>query len=114
MPDAQAGAATAQRASPLLPIPDSRSESSAPCCPALLPSLQGVIHYNDAKIQLLDLPGIIEGAAEGRGRGRQVIAVCKSADLLLMVLDAGKPHYHREILTRELEAVSAPSSCWGP
>lgn len=40
------------------------------------------------------------------GRGRQVIAVCKSADLLLMVLDAGKPHYHREILTRELEAVS--------
>ena len=41
------------------------------------------------------------------GRGRQVIAVCKSADLLLMVLDAGKPHYHREILTRELEAVRA-------
>lgn len=29
------------------------------------------------------------------GRGRQVIAVCKSADLLLMVLDASKPHYHR-------------------
>ncbi len=39
------------------------------------------------------------------GRGRQVIAVCKSADLLLMVLDAGKPHFHREILTRELESV---------
>jgi uncharacterized protein len=39
------------------------------------------------------------------GRGRQVIAVCKSADLLLMVLDAGKPHYHKEILTRELESV---------
>lgn len=70
-----------------------------------LTCIPGVIHYNDAKIQMLDLPGIIEGAAEGKGRGRQVIAVCKSADLLLMVLDAGKPHYHREILTRELEAV---------
>ena len=70
-----------------------------------LTCIPGVIHYNDSKIQLLDLPGIIEGAAEGKGRGRQVIAVCKSADLLLMVLDAGKPHYHREILTRELEAV---------
>lgn len=67
--------------------------------------MPGVIHYNDAKIQLLDLPGIIEGAAEGKGRGRQVIAVCKSADLLLMVLDATKPWTHREILTRELEAV---------
>ena len=55
-----------------------------------LTCIPGVIHYNDAKIQLLDLPGIIEGASEGRGRGRQVIAVAKSADLILMVLDATK------------------------
>jgi ribosome-interacting GTPase 1 len=33
---------------------------------------QGIIEYMEAKIQLLDLPGIIEGAAEGKGRGRQV------------------------------------------
>ncbi|KAK9840047.1 hypothetical protein WJX74_002550 [Apatococcus lobatus] len=70
-----------------------------------LTCIPGVIHYNDAKIQLLDLPGIIEGAAQGKGRGRQVIAVCKSADLLLMVLDASKPHAHRQILTQELESV---------
>lgn len=70
-----------------------------------LTCIPGIIHYNDAKIQLLDLPGIIEGAAQGKGRGRQVIAVCKSADLLLMVLDATKPHTHKEILTRELESV---------
>ena len=37
-----------------------------------LTCIPGVIHYNDSKIQLLDLPGIIEGAAEGKGRGRQV------------------------------------------
>ena len=35
----------------------------------------------------------------------QVIAVCKSADMLLMVLDATKPWSHKEILTRELESV---------
>ena len=33
-----------------------------------LTCIPGVIHYNDAKIQLLDLPGIIEGAAEGKGK----------------------------------------------
>jgi len=70
-----------------------------------LTCIPGVIHYNDAKIQLLDLPGIIEGAAQGKGRGRQVIAVAKSADLVLMVLDASKSTGHKEILTRELEAV---------
>ena len=32
-----------------------------------LTCIPGVIHYNEAKIQLLDLPGIIEGAAEGKG-----------------------------------------------
>ena len=69
-----------------------------------LTCIPGVIHYKDTKIQLLDLPGIIEGAAHGKGRGRQVIAVCKSADLVLMVLDASKSHGHKEILTRELEA----------
>lgn len=37
-----------------------------------LTCIPGIIEYNDAKIQLLDLPGIIEGASEGRGRGRQV------------------------------------------
>ena len=70
-----------------------------------LTCIPATIHYNDAKLQLLDLPGIIEGAVHGRGRGRQVIAVCKSADLLLMVLDAARPHAHKAILTAELEAV---------
>jgi len=55
-----------------------------------LTCIPGVIHYNDAKIQLLDLPGIIEGAADGKGRGRQVIAVAKNSDMVLMVLDATK------------------------
>ena len=31
-----------------------------------------IMHYNDTKIQLLDLPGIIEGASEGKGRGKLV------------------------------------------
>lgn len=56
-------------------------------------------------MQLLDLPGIIEGAADGKGRGRQVIGVGKSADLILMVLDAQKGDAQKIKLTAELEAV---------
>lgn len=37
-----------------------------------LTCIPGVIEYKGANIQLLDLPGIIEGAAQGKGRGRQV------------------------------------------
>jgi len=70
-----------------------------------LTCIPGVLHINDAKMQLLDLPGIIEGAAGGKGRGRQVIAVGKSADLILMVLDCSKHVEQRRKLHKELEAV---------
>ncbi|KAJ3011631.1 Developmentally-regulated GTP-binding protein 2 [Thoreauomyces humboldtii] len=70
-----------------------------------LTCIPGKINYNGAQIQLLDLPGIIEGASQGKGRGRQVIAVAKTADLILMMLDATKPLRQRELLEAELEAV---------
>ena len=67
--------------------------------------MPGKISYNGAQIQLLDLPGIIEGAAQGKGRGRQVIAVAKTSDLILMMLDVSKGPKQRELLEAELEAV---------
>jgi ribosome-interacting GTPase 1 len=41
-----------------------------------------VLEYGGAEIQILDLPGIIEGASEGKGRGRQVISAAKVGTLL--------------------------------
>jgi ribosome-interacting GTPase 1 len=70
-----------------------------------LTCIPGVIEYKDAKIQLLDLPGIIEGASKGLGRGKQVIGVARTADLILMMLDAEKAAIQRVLLTKELEAV---------
>ncbi|KCV71565.1 hypothetical protein H696_02505 [Fonticula alba] len=70
-----------------------------------LTCIPGKIKYDGADIQLLDLPGIIEGAAQGRGRGRQVIAVARTADMVLMVLDATKADVQRAKLEAELEAV---------
>jgi uncharacterized protein len=70
-----------------------------------LTCIPGVLRINNANIQLLDLPGIIEGAASGKGRGRQVIAVGKSSDLIMMVLDAQKGEEQKAKITRELESV---------
>lgn len=70
-----------------------------------LTAIPGVLEYGGAEIQVLDLPGIIEGAAEGKGRGRQVISAAKTSDLILMVLDATKRAEQRALLEGELEAV---------
>lgn len=64
-----------------------------------------MLEYGGAEIQILDLPGIIEGAAEGKGRGRQVISAAKTSDMILMVLDATKKAEQRRLLEQELEAV---------
>ncbi|KAJ7596722.1 developmentally regulated GTP-binding protein [Mycena floridula] len=71
-----------------------------------LTAIPGVIEYKDsARIQLLDLPGIVEGASQGRGRGRQVVSTAKTADLILIMLDATKSDEQRRLLEIELDAV---------
>ena len=89
-----------------------QSPGAASCFSAAYPFFaQQVIHQtvqDQPDIRRQTGSGMILLAPPGAcdaGRGRQVIAVCKSADLLLMVLDASKPDVHREILTRELESV---------
>jgi hypothetical protein len=46
----------------------------------------GMLKYNGANIQMLDVPGLIEGAADGRGGGREVLSVVRTADLIVFVL----------------------------
>ncbi|MFH1222345.1 MAG: GTP-binding protein [Candidatus Micrarchaeota archaeon] len=67
-----------------------------------LKCIPGIMEYNKAKIQILDLPGIIEGAKDGKGRGREVIGVARSADLVLIMLEATNAEKEYHIILREL------------
>lgn len=71
-------------------------------CRHLLPvtdseTLDETTPYAGAKIQMLDLPGIIEGAKDGKGRGRQVISTARTCNLILIVLDCLKPLTHKKV-----------------
>jgi len=46
----------------------------------------GMLQYKGANIQMLDVPGLIEGAAGGRGGGQEVLSVVRTADLIVFVL----------------------------
>lgn len=61
------------------------------------------ILFNFFCLKLLDLPGIIEGAKDGKGRGRQVIAVARTCSLIFIVLDVLKPLKHKKLIEHELE-----------
>ena len=62
--------------------------------------IPGLMELNHAKIQVLDMPGLIKGASKGKGRGREVIAAARSADLLLLMLDVF--NYNLPVLLTEL------------
>ena len=64
----------------------------------------GVLEHRGAKIQMLDLPGIIKGASSGKGLGRRILSVARSADIVLLVLDVFQP-YHEDVLINELNNI---------
>ncbi|KAL3964667.1 hypothetical protein ACCO45_001671 [Purpureocillium lilacinum] len=62
-----------------------------------------IVWHPRRPLQIIDLPGIIEGAKDGRGRGRQVIAVAKTCHLIFIVLDVNKPLTDKRVIEAELE-----------
>ncbi len=64
----------------------------------------GMMEYKGAKIQVLDLPGIIKGASTGKGLGKRILSVARSADLVLLMLDVFQP-YHEDVLVNELKNI---------
>jgi len=66
-----------------------------------LECIPGILEYGGASIQILDLPGIIAGAQEGKGRGREILSVARKADLILVILEPQNP-WQYEVITKEL------------
>ena len=61
----------------------------------------GMMYHDGASIQILDMPGIIGGAASGKGLGKRVLSVARGADLILIVLDVFQTQ-HLSVLKKEL------------
>ncbi len=66
--------------------------------------IPGMLRWSGASIQILDMPGLVPGAAKGRGRGREVLGVVRSVDLILFLIDPD--HTNLQALQNELEGAA--------
>src|SRR5207249_3818661 len=62
--------------------------------------IPGLLEHRGAKIQVLDMPGLIRGASKGRGRGKEVLSVARGCDLILLMIDVFETHV--DVLEEEL------------
>ncbi|AIF69515.1 gtp1/obg family GTP-binding protein [Palaeococcus pacificus DY20341] len=66
--------------------------------------IPGMMFHKDVQIQLVEVPGLVEGAALGKGMGTQLLAVIRNADAIAIVVDLSQdPIKQMEILLKEFE-----------
>jgi len=63
-----------------------------------------MLNINGARIQILDVPGLITGAAKGLGRGKEVLSVGRIADLIILMVDVKRKG---ELPNMEIELANA-------
>jgi small GTP-binding protein len=63
--------------------------------------IPGIMKYKGANIQILDLPGLISGASQGKGRGKEILSAIRNVDLILLMIDANNFH-NLDLMIKEL------------
>ncbi|MFA7676249.1 MAG: GTPase [Candidatus Shapirobacteria bacterium] len=57
----------------------------------------GMMEYKGVKIQMLDLPGIIEGATKNKGFGKKVLSVIRASDLVVLMTDVKRIEWIKQV-----------------
>ncbi|MBU1129857.1 50S ribosome-binding GTPase [Patescibacteria group bacterium] len=52
--------------------------------------IPGMMEYKGVRVQILDLPGLLEGAFRNKGFGKKVLSVIRASDLVVLMTDVGR------------------------
>ena len=66
--------------------------------------IPGMMEYRGAKIQIFDLPGLVEGAAGGKGSGKKILSAIRGSDLVILISDVRRVNWLRKMKNELYEA----------
>lgn len=66
--------------------------------------IPGLLDFGGIRIQIFDVPGLIEGASEGKGRGKEVLGCISVADLIILIIDATDLSQYHKIMSELYES----------
>ncbi len=50
----------------------------------------GMMNYKGVRVQILDLPGIVEGASKNKGFGKKVLSVIRASNMVILISDVDR------------------------
>jgi len=91
------------RSSLLVSVTSAKAEVS-PVYFATRKPIVGMLPYHDIQFQLVEAPALVEGSAEGRMNGPQILGLARNADGLILMVDlSSDPIGEFRMLSSELE-----------
>jgi hypothetical protein len=91
------------RSSLLASITNAKVEISDYPFTTLEPAL-GMSPFEDIQFQIIEAPPLVEGAAEGKGLGTQILGLARNADGLILMVDASQnPYAQLSMVLSELD-----------
>ena len=69
-------------------------------------AIPGIMFHKGTQIQIVDLPGIIEDASIGKGRGKEILAVARGSDMILLLLEPKDTRKYYDKVINELKKVA--------
>lgn len=65
----------------------------------------GIMEYQGTKIQIVELPAIVEGSNKGKARGKEILSLVRNGDLVICVLlgDRETIEYSLDVLSFEMQ-----------
>jgi len=73
-----------------------------------LKPIPAAVDFGGAIVQIVEIPGLLEGASDGRGGGKAMLAAARNADYLVLMASADTPVRKTEAVYKEMGLAGLP------